>query len=425
MPVDAEGRFAAPLPVDAEGERRPVIVRAVASGFAPGATTALDVPAIGALEGVTVVLAKGYEVRGRVVDDAGEPVAGAEIEIQNGDLPPALGNGRDWSSTGIAMHPFEIVAVSDPTGRFTIRDLPPFAYALRASATDHGWGFGEMQVPGGDEPTIVLARERSLAGRVRYADGTPVPNAMVVALDPATGAGAGQGLAGQDGHFEIGGLAAGTYVLEARAPGHVAVDLLPARSLPAEAGRTDVEIVASRGVGGLRGRCVGPGGRPVPGASLHCKPLAGGVVVNGRSDPDGRFVLLGLAAGPYALAAEASRTLGGPEAFGTPLVADARGLVAGAEVVLEFKPAAEIRGRVAREDGAPLHPQASIRLRRAGDATWTRFASVATDGSFAARNLVAGSYEVAVMAPGATEPLARATAETGTRDVRITIPRAN
>ncbi len=52
------------------------------------------------------------------------------------------------------------VAVSDATGRFAIRDLPPFAYALRATATDHGWGSGEMRVPGGDEPTIVLARER-------------------------------------------------------------------------------------------------------------------------------------------------------------------------------------------------------------------------------------------------------------------------
>ncbi len=258
---------------------------------------------------------------------------------------------------------------------------------------------------------------------MRYADGTPVANAVVVALDPASGAGVGQGLVGPDGRFEIEGLAAGTYVVEARAPGHVAVDLLPSSSAPAETGRTDVEIVATRGVGALRGRCVGPEGRPVPGASLHCKPLAGGVVVNGRSDPDGRFVLLGLAAGPYALAAEASRTLGGPEAFGTPLVADARGLVAGAEVVLEFKPAAEPPREGRARGRRPLHPQAAVRLRRAGDATWTRFAPLATDGSFAARALVAGSYEVAVVSPGVPEPLVRATVETGAKDVRITIPR--
>src|SRR5690606_10052671 len=161
-------------------------------------------------------------------------------------------------------------------------------------------------------------------------------------------------------------------------------------SAPAETGRRDVEVVATRGVGALRGRCVGPGGKPVPGASLHAKPLAGGDVVHGRSDPDGRFTLLGLGAGPYALAAEASRTLGGPGACGRPRVAAARGLVAGAEVVLELAPAAELRGRVAREDGGALHPQASVRIRRAGDATWTRFAPVATDGAFAARNLVAG-----------------------------------
>src|SRR5262249_22114207 len=159
-----DGRFSLDAPESPEESGKPlrVVVRASAPGFAPAASEALEMPATGSLEGVTLTLAPGFTLTGRVVDAEGSPVAGAEIEFKNSKLPPALANGRDWSSTGIAMHPFEIVATAGKDGRFEVRDLPAWEYELRVSAPDHGWGEGKATLPGDADVVVTLPKDLAI-----------------------------------------------------------------------------------------------------------------------------------------------------------------------------------------------------------------------------------------------------------------------
>ena len=426
--VGADGRFAAEAPEGEEGKPLRVVVRAAAPGLAPAASEALEVPTPGALEGVTLTLAPGFALTGRVVDAEGEPVAGAAVECANSKLPPALANGRDWSSTGIAMHPFEIVATAGRDGRFEVGDLPAWEYELRVSAPDHGWGQAVAKVPGGGEVVVTLPKDRAISGRVHYADGSPVANAVVLALPAAGGPPQGQSLSDADGRFHVDGLDAGSFVLEARSPGTLAVDLKPSRSAPVESGTAAVvDVVAVRGAAPISGRCVGPGGRPVPGASLSLKPATGGPVQSARSDAEGGFTVLGLTEGvTYVLTGTATRTLGGPESFGLSLVVEAGGLTPGRrDVVLDFRPALSIRGRVVRVDGKPLPADAVLRVRGAPAGAWTRFVPLDGDGRFEARNLPAGAYDLSFFdgpsAPDA-KPAASARADAGATDVLLTIP---
>ena len=96
------------------------------------------------------------------------------------------------------------------------------------------------------------------------------------------------------------------------------------------------------------------------------------------------------------LTAEARRSVGGPQDYGRSLVAQAADVQLGAtDVVLEFRDAAPIRGKVLREDGSAPPPGLVVQARRAGEAaaaTWTIFCPVGHDGSFAFDNATAGAW---------------------------------
>ena len=49
---------------------------------------------------------------------------------------------------------------------------------LRVSAPNHGWGEGKATLPGDADVVVTLPTDRAIAGRVRYADGAPVANAL-------------------------------------------------------------------------------------------------------------------------------------------------------------------------------------------------------------------------------------------------------
>jgi len=130
-----------------EEGRHDVVARA--PGFALGRANAGEAVAGTGIEDVIVVLAKRPMVRGRVIDGAGHPVAGAAIFL--GPLP----EGAEQLTGYAAVH-------TDPGGRFEIA-APEVDSALHLSAFHRIAGMGEVygETGAADPVEIVLLPSES------------------------------------------------------------------------------------------------------------------------------------------------------------------------------------------------------------------------------------------------------------------------
>jgi len=165
----------------------------------------VEVPAGGTTTFVELVVARAAAIEGRVVDEAGEPVAGAHarlhLESDRGSWSQTLGStdaqGR-YRSTAVPVHPgrFEVVA-SDPR------------FAERATVELHPQIGGRHRLP----PLVLRGRRASLAGQIVDARGEPVHEVVVLASD---GEERESARTHEHGAFEIVGLEPGVYRIEAR-----------------------------------------------------------------------------------------------------------------------------------------------------------------------------------------------------------------
>ena len=185
------------------------------------------------LEGIDFSLPPGGVITGRIVDETGEPVVGAAVNV----MRFAFTNGRRQLA-GVSA------AGTDDRGEFRIFGLPRGEFFVQASVDAPSdvlgvrLGYAPTYYPGtpvhgeaqrvaikaGEEVsgiTFALSRIRtaSISGVVRYPDGSTTI-AFVTARDNSANSLMGtEGLAvvRSDGTFQIGNLAPGSYILEARA----------------------------------------------------------------------------------------------------------------------------------------------------------------------------------------------------------------
>ena len=164
--------------------------------FSPGEVAVLDLE-----------LRVGAALAGRVLSDAGEPIAAAHVSAHSD-----AGPGRDTKT--------------EQDGSFRIEGVA--AGSIRLSA--HAEGFLPTKLELGllatrehvAELQLVLNRGRFIAGRVRWPDGTPAAGADVY-LDGRAGPSAfnvhasAEGRTDADGSFRIAGLEQGDYRVTARA----------------------------------------------------------------------------------------------------------------------------------------------------------------------------------------------------------------
>jgi RNA polymerase sigma factor (sigma-70 family) len=142
-------------------------------------------------------------VRGRILDDEGNGIAGARVLVLPGDANGTLDLARAKSTTA-AGGLFEV----------DVKDLPP-PFVLAASAEGYGLGM-RSEVSADVETVIVLERSATLVGRVLDGDGRPIAGAHVrvgcVRVDPRTfGRGlefVAQGVSQADGTYRVEGLPA-------------------------------------------------------------------------------------------------------------------------------------------------------------------------------------------------------------------------
>ena len=143
-------------------------IRAVADGFAEGAMAVGSLRPGDVLAG-DLVLRGDYAVKGRVIDDKGDPVPGATVCTYPRE--------RNQTST-------------DDEGRFRLGQLDPTKERTRVSALMQGYVTASVRIGPEDAATpleIVLNRGSSVAGRVVTRDGAPVPGAtMSVGYYPAS-----------------------------------------------------------------------------------------------------------------------------------------------------------------------------------------------------------------------------------------------
>ncbi|MER8010134.1 MFS transporter [Streptomyces sp. NPDC094149] len=188
---------------------------------------------------------------------------------------------------------------SGEDGRYALSTPGTGSYVLIAAAGGHQPQAVTVTV--GERPVeldIVLGGAGRLAGQVRTADGTPVPDATVT-LTNVHGEVVATIRSGREGGYLVTELVAGEYTLAASAYTYRPV-ALPVTVQAARETRQDIELA---GGALLRGTVRASGGRLVEDARVTLLDAAGNVVDSLTTGADGTFRFVDLATGEYTVIA--------------------------------------------------------------------------------------------------------------------------
>jgi protocatechuate 3,4-dioxygenase beta subunit len=286
--TDAAGRFAIS---DLHGDYRVTLgahdaALPIAGGDATGLLVHLAAGATTSLELITTVVPG--EIRGHVVDEAGQPVddafvAVAPIDATNPDALPGV-------TTEVMV---------DPDGSFVAGQLIAPSYRVRAYRKSGGEVSALAVAPGADL-TLTLAAAGSIAGTVRL-DGTPSGRFDVrLIAEPGDRDAQTLNAAPPDGQFTLRGVTAGHYrlVIESDAGGQtVELDVTPGNTTPIE---IDIDH-ATRIVGRVVERTTR---RPLQGIEIARDDRFGEFY----TDASGYFELVVAQRGPVAISFKAAAT---------------------------------------------------------------------------------------------------------------------
>lgn len=252
---------------------------------------------------VTLVLRRGLEARGRVVDEGGGPVAAAEITlsrveerrmggaVMSGDDPDAMRTAR----TG-ADGRFAVAALDGGKYEAAIKQ-PAYAPATMSGLTVRGPGVTEWN-------PFVLHPPAPIAGVVRSRKGDPIPGARINAFGEG---GSDDTTTDAAGRFRLAGFAAGVSVsLQVEADGFA-----PAKQ-SVKAPAADVPIVLSTAAT-VRGRVEDAGTQqPVPDFSIGGR-VQGVSYIESRAvrSEDGSFEMPDVAPGKLTIRVQAPGYLAG------------------------------------------------------------------------------------------------------------------
>lgn len=347
----------------------------------------------------TVLLERGVLVKGRVLDDAGKPVAGARVLPTSATV---LGQGldptRDFVETG-KDGTFAFAALAPGSWRFTATD-DSHAPAQSSTIT---LAIG-VNAP---EVRIVMPRGGHLAGVVHDKAGQPVPLAQVRLAAPADGSGTilGAGAARQvscdaAGRFTVGGLPrAKLQVLAAHESGSSEILLLDLAAKPTQ---DDLVIVLTQD-GAISGVVVDDKGQPLAEARVMAWPSFDGKdaamwqllgATSDVADQAGAFKLTGLPTGTYQLRAARGDDLASDD-IGAWQRAPVTAKTGDTNVRVVVPSDAVITGKIAFSDGTSPATYTVATSQWGGGKPFT-----ATDGSFRLERVAPGTRYVTVSGPG-------------------------
>ncbi|MCC6989697.1 MAG: carboxypeptidase regulatory-like domain-containing protein [Acidobacteria bacterium] len=407
------------------GQRRPG-ERGTPVEIAPGQT----------LERLTVGLPRGGVIAGRVVDEMGEPLAEAQVQVLRSQFMPG----------GRRMLPAGRGDMTDDQGAFRIYGLAPGDYVVSASvrnttgmmmmpnqraAPDVEQGFAPTYFPGtpslsdaervsvgvGQEVTGVTfgmtpTRVSRISGRV--VGGKPGDDGFVMVMpeDGATtgGMGASGGMVRADGSFEVSGVPPGRYTLRVQPRGPDAEMLVGTVTLTVAGTDLSNVVIAMQKPGSVTGRIEFEGGPPAgirPGQfrvqPVALDPIASQSFLMGppRTADDYTFVVRG-ASGPVLFRVGGapgwyvkSVRYGGEDITDSPVVLAAGTDFPGVRILLT-QTASSVSG-VVRDDRGNAVVDATVVVFPADDTKWTfssRFIRTGrpdTEGRFELKGLPANT----------------------------------
>jgi protocatechuate 3,4-dioxygenase beta subunit len=298
---DGDGRFG----VAGLAAGRAVELRVARAGYAPATVRGVHVPSDRLLE---IVLEDAVILRGRVVDERGDPVAAARLQLVA--EPASLGDRLGRASAS----PMRF-ASTDGAGSFEIRGVTAGRWDLtvRADGFQNGGREG-LEIPAAEEPEeirIVLREGAVVRGRVVGAGGEPVAAAQVSALGgsrpPFRSHSLRSATTDSDGRYRLDGLPTRQMTFAVEHPKY----RRQARDLEVRAGgnRLDFELEDSWEISG---RVVDAEGGPASGARVRAVSTSGvGSAGSEAREPvltagDGGFTIRIPAQGQYIVRAEKS-----------------------------------------------------------------------------------------------------------------------
>jgi RNA polymerase sigma factor (sigma-70 family) len=367
--TDARGEYVLP----GFGDEGAPELFARAAGFGRGQRASLP-PVVDGVMRVDFELVRGHAARGRVLDAARVPLAGAYVAAVASEFG-SEGQQTDWVS-----------GRTDFAGRFELTGLSPaIRHALVASADGHATHVFDFPAEELAEPELelgdfVLGPAALLSGTVADEDGVPLPGVEVVLMganhdrgrlraEPSSTSQLGpagdwyvdsrEGSTDAQGRFAFGSLPAGEFRLHARADGRPQSPSLKV-SLGAGELREDLVLLYPRGET-IRGTLVDAEGHGLAGVYVMAELSAarGGTLERRRTDAvlrtdaDGAFEFAGLPAGTWSLDFRPYELDEDPDSPWLPL--SLTGVESGGEPLRAVLPrGASIRGRLVDARGAAL-----------------------------------------------------------------------
>lgn len=287
--ADENGRFRLSFPAPG-----PVTLAAVAHGYRTKVISGIEVPAGGEAGPVEVSLEPGAVLEGRVLDERGRPVPGAQVSVHS-----------TGSLSGSTMMSDESTAAD---GRYRLEGLDFGPHVVSATAGDRTVRASvdiSLDVQSLD---LRFEEQASVSGRVADAAGAPVLGAGVF-LIPAEREGerARRVTSGADGTFAFPAVSRGTYRLIVLAEGF---GVNPPEEVRVDRDLAGLDLRLSPGavVSGLI-RGLAPEELPAvrivavrEGAETQTHPLPG-TFMPGTVDRDGRYRILQLGTGAWRVIA--------------------------------------------------------------------------------------------------------------------------